>query len=579
MIAPNSAAAEYLATIGGIPAMTLPTGEKLGRPHRSWLLHQLRWRWLLDSWEGGEAYRLAVYGMDVRGMPVRNLIRHKREYPTQQEASWSLQSGRPAGTDPANQATDDDYELRRARTPVPTFLADTVKRHLGKIYTQEIDREGPDALAVWWRDVDGLGTSIDHWMSITVAPLLLVLGHVDVLIEPPPVPDGESVLSKFDQLRFKLDTVVASHILPENLPWWVVGRDGLYEQCVIREPTDSGTVKYRYWDKECWQLYHGDGKPDGYPTLHKYGLVPILRLFDRRRPRERHVGMPRYEALAEIQREFYNRASELILSDTTHAHPLLQGPEDYVQPDGTVPIGPNWLLPKKKNTQGGTASYEGFDVIDFPATGATSLRANLADLRDDADRASLLMKPAGQQGTDGKTVAQSGLAKRLDASEANDLLAEISEVLRTAECRIADLAHLLLTGKVPDEDSVVISYPRQFGLMSSDELLQGIAEWQAALQGAGETPEIDHHLLCEAIRRLLPGLTDEEYEEFEQEIEAFLAKKAKLIQQAREAAPVGPDGTPLADGGGDAQPPEQLMSETESSEREQPDNMVGARTQ
>jgi hypothetical protein len=41
-------------------------------PHVEWTLNQLRWRWLLDSWEGGEAYRMAVYGFDIHGMPERH---------------------------------------------------------------------------------------------------------------------------------------------------------------------------------------------------------------------------------------------------------------------------------------------------------------------------------------------------------------------------------------------------------------------------------------------------------------------------------------------------------------------------
>src|SRR5437763_1466878 len=102
------------------------------RRHPEWLEHQLRWRWLLDSLEGGERYRQAVYGMDKRGLPVRNLIRHKREYPDPREAPAVgiasidgppyLRAGSGLGTDPASLATDDDYELRRARTPVPTFV-------------------------------------------------------------------------------------------------------------------------------------------------------------------------------------------------------------------------------------------------------------------------------------------------------------------------------------------------------------------------------------------------------------------------------------------------------------------------
>ncbi len=54
------------------------------RRHVDWLEHQIRWRWLLDSFEGGDRYRNAVYGPDRRGLPARNLFRHKREYPDPQ---------------------------------------------------------------------------------------------------------------------------------------------------------------------------------------------------------------------------------------------------------------------------------------------------------------------------------------------------------------------------------------------------------------------------------------------------------------------------------------------------------------
>src|SRR5947209_12815829 len=98
--------------------------ELIGRRHPEWREHQLRWRWLLDSLEGGERYRQAVYGYDHRGLPVRNLVRHKREYPDPREplvsgadplgpaASPWTSPGAP-GSDPASRATDDDYELRR----------------------------------------------------------------------------------------------------------------------------------------------------------------------------------------------------------------------------------------------------------------------------------------------------------------------------------------------------------------------------------------------------------------------------------------------------------------------------------
>jgi hypothetical protein len=528
------------------------------------------------------------------------MIRHKREYPTQQDASWSITSGRPAGTDMANQDTDDDYELRRARTPIPSFVADAINRHLGEIYTREIKRESTDdRLTAFWQDVDGEQTSIDNWMLTSVAPLLMVMGHLDILVEPPSVPQGDLVESRADEIRLGLNGCIASHILPENLPWWKLGRRGQYEECVVREAADDGTVKYRYWNTEIWQEFHADGRPartdrieygqirDSYgpiaggPVHHGYGRVPIIRLFDRRRPRERHCGLPRYERIAEIQREYYNKSSELILSDTTHAHPLLQGPEEYVVADGTIPIGPNWLLPKKKSANGD--HYEGFDVIVFPTEGAISLRMNLADMRDDNDRSAMLMKPAGAQGTSGKSVAQSGIAKVLDASEGHKLLSVISDVLHRAEMRIAELALTILDkGKPPViEDIATITYPKKFNLLSAEQLLLGIQQYQAVLATAGPTPQIDHQMLCEVIRMLIPGLNDEQYEVFDEELEEYLEQHAKDLEQARENP--SPQEIPkpsvleTASGLGDII--EEDASATESTERESADNQVGSHTQ
>src|SRR4051812_36388136 len=305
-LAPNSAALAYLATQAGMPRLKLPDGRSLEMPHPEWLLHQLRWRWLLDSWEGGEAYRMAVYGYDIHGMPVRNLIRHKREYPSSFDASYSPQAGRPAGSDQASQATDDDFELRRARTPVPTFVSESVEAHLARIYSREVFREGPAPLQGWWRDVDGQGATMDQWMAGTVAPLLLVLGQLDIIIDHPPAPEGQEIRSRADEVRLGLHTCVASYILPENLVWWTLDRLGGYEACLVREVRDDGTVRWRYWDARSWSLFDQAGKPVGAPVEHGYGRVPIVRLFDRRRPRSRNIGLPRYEAIAELQREYYN---------------------------------------------------------------------------------------------------------------------------------------------------------------------------------------------------------------------------------------------------------------------------------
>jgi hypothetical protein len=507
-----------------------PSQEILRRRHPEWQEHHLRWRWLLDSLEGGERYRQAIYGYDNRGLPVRNLIRHKREYPDPRDAATSgglspmYADMAGPGHDPAAFASDDDYELRRARTPVPTFVAESVETHLARIYAREVKRSGPEALMAWWADVDGCGTSIDEWMTETVAPLLLVLGQVDLMMDHPPLPEGETVATRADVSRLGLDRCVASVILPENLLWWQLDPSGQrYTECLVQECHEvPGGVetRYRYWTAAESTLYDVDGNVLAV-TPNPFGVVPVVRVFDRRKPRCRNIGQSRYESIAERQREYYNRDSELILSDTTQAHPLLQGPEDFVQSDGTIPIGPSWLLPKKKNALGGSATYEGFDVIDFPKDGAESIRKNKADLRDDVDRDSALVRPTGRDG-----IAQSGLSKLMDQADGNNRLAKIARVLARSERVAAGLALLVLGDGLDDEAAraaVEVVYPTEFDLFTAGDVASSASDFQALAANAGALPLTEGLMLSRLMRLCLPGMSDAQYAECDAEILHYLA--------------------------------------------------------
>jgi hypothetical protein len=370
-------------------------------------------------------------------------------------------------------------------------------------------------------------------MTQTIAPLLLVLGQLDILVDHPAVPDGEKVRTRADQVRLRLDTCIASYILPENLVWWKLDRLGNYRECLVREVQDEGTIRWRYWNQDTWTLYDDQGHQIDKPVEHGYRRVPIVRLFDRRRPRCGNIGLPRYEAIAEIQREYYNRDSELILSDTTQAHPLLQGPEDYVQADGTVPIGPNWLLPKKKNSSGASATYEGFDVVQFPKDGAESIRLNKADLRDAADRAALLLKPVGAGGSTAQTVSQSGISKRLDQAAGNDLLGKIAGMLGRAETQMAELAQVVLGlgqgGHEGVRQDLKIHYPTEFDLFTAEELARAIVQFQGILAAAGNAPDTELELLRKLVRLMLPGLDDGDYFDLEAELSRFLELRARKV--------------------------------------------------
>ncbi len=553
-------------------------------PRSEWKEHQLQWRWLLDSFEGGERYRSAFYGMDRRGLPARNLIRHRREYPDPQmypNASYAgfpgfvlgthlgiesaaMMGGGPwpgqIGSDPSSVALDDDYELRRARTPVPEFVAEAVEIHLGKIYDQQVSRSGPDELVDWWQDCDGRGTPMDDWIRKTVAPLLMVLGCLDICLDHPAVPDGETVVTLEDENRLGLGKCVASVILPENMIWWRTDTAGRYTECLVREfadpadrvdydkkgnaidPHDPSDVamawrceylKYRHWTATGWTLYNHDASEVDDSATHPFGRVPIVRLIDIPRQRTPHVGKSRYEAIAYIQREFYNRDSELILNDTIQAHPILSGAKEFMKAENTITVSPNNVLPYGADSSGNVLPWM---YVSPPKDPAESLRQNKKDLVDAKDRRASLTKPAGTPGTTGGTVAQSGISKNLDAVAGNKVLSDIAKTMAGSERKLAEYAWLVLKHRPPtpeERKEIVVKYPTRFQLYSAEELILNLTNLQVGLANLITTrvvPTLQGELISAILYSQMSGLSDETYAEINAEI-------AQAVQIAKVAGP------------------------------------------
>jgi hypothetical protein len=542
------------------------------RRKAEWREHHIGWRKLLDCYEGGDRYANEIYGYDSRGLPVRNLVRHKREYPSPREQNllspsyWQFPATNPMlsqfngiydlgqfpgalGSDRHALTTNDSYEFRRARTPVIRFMAQAIDLHLSRIYSREVKRSGPPELEEFWKDVDGCGRSIDEYWQETIAPILMSVGFIDLVFDHPAKEPDALVESKADQVAQGLDKCVMSYVLPENMVWWKLDAQENYLECVVQElhDADDGSIqtRYRHWTTEGSTLYDGDGMILE-QLAHPYGRVPIRRIFDAKKFRCKNVGMPRYEEIAELQRDHYNRSSELILSDALQAHPVLMGPEDYCQGDAELPVGPDNLLPKKKVSNGATTTYEPFGFLDPPKGAAESIRQNMGDIRDEIDRAACLTKPAGVTGTTGSGVAQSGLSKQLDQSSGNDKLSKISKSLGRGERQACEFALMVLKDAPPDPkvlEAVVVTYPTEFDLFTAADLGAAIESFMANLELAGLAPETELLFFTRYIRLALPGLCDEDYDKCDVEIERVLNEKAKERQEQAELAlaSVAPD--------------------------------------
>jgi len=516
----------------------------IDRRHPEWRRHHIRWKWLLDTLEGGDVYRNEIYGYDTALQPIRNLIRHPHEYPDPRQRFTYGPLGRPAGTDQYAQATDGPYELRRARTPAPTHLKRTLAKHLSKVFGQDAKRSGPPEVEAWWEDVDGARSEMRTWMRDVIAPLVLTLGQLDVICDHPELPEGvepADIRTNADAEKYDLNRVVASYILPENILWWKLNARGEYLELLIEEPLEEGGRRYRHWTPKDWTLYDHRGN-EVERQDHPYGRPPIIRIFDKRRPRCKNVGMPRYEDICEIARESYNAYSEVILSGTHGAHPVVQGPEDYCQAGETIPMGPNNLLPMKKIGEGTVnESYVPFQVLAFDQKGADSLRQNVQDLLDMADLAGHLTKPAGASGggTGSNVVAQSGISKQMDTLDGNQVLGDISETIERCDKQITELFLLVqYEGNPPDAllNAIEVEYPKDFDLFSPEQTAGLAGDYQQALQGTGDTPTADFNQVSTIYRKGFKGMPDEHYDAVDAEIKTAIARNAQSKAMGREAA-------------------------------------------
>lgn len=553
----------------------MPTGKEIvALRHPEWIEHQRTWRWLQDSLEGGDRYRYADYTTDPTRPTLNTLV------------PWYQQAGQ---VDPlTNLATGlaynaivdrnlvphrhemspdgrDLYAMRLARTPIPEVLCRTIELHLSKVLGQPVHRDGPTDVTTWWDDVDGRGTPIADWIAEEAGPLLLALGQIDLVAERPYAADGTLVRTLADQRALGLDTAVVRVVLPENLVWWRLDPRGReYEEALVLERSPDGKVAYRHWTRTDSTLYTDQGRMVSERSYeHGLGVVPMVRVFDRRKPRCEHVGRPRYQEVADLQLALYNGRSELILSDSNQAHAILMLPEDAITEDGEISLSGGGALPMKaiKGDGGFTSGYQAPAFLDPPKGAQAEVRAHLKDLADDADRAGTLAKPAGMSTS--TSVSQSGISKVADQQDGNAILEQVSKVLAKLEHAAARLALTVIRGREPtpaDMDAAKITYPASFDLFSAGDVAAVLEAVQRAASTAGALPLAESALLQRLVTLALPGLEESESEAIGDEIEAFVADRAaewaaqpapQQQGQQGEAAAAGttPDGSDVAASG------------------------------
>jgi hypothetical protein len=302
--------------------------------------------------------------------------------------------------------------------------------------------------------------------------------------------------------------------------WWELdARTKRYDECLVYERLPDGEVCYRHWTASDCTAYdhHGNALPE-LSFGHPYGRVPIVRVFDERKSRTGNTGQSRYEVMAELQKAIYNSRSELILGDVNGSHPTLMMPEELIQRDGKIRVGPTGVIVMPLD---GTGRHVESKYLDVPKGSQAAVREHIGDYSDEALADAEMLKPAGT--TLGATVSQSGVSKAFDVQRGNDYLSEVSETLAEAERLAAEFALVVLFDGNPSEAdlaSVKVQYPREFALSSTAEIAATIYAIQQGASGMGAMPEVEKELIGRLVVAGLPGIDDDRKEALLDEVRA-----------------------------------------------------------
>ena len=82
-------------------------------------------------------------------------------------------------------------------------------------------------------------------------------------------------------------------------------------------------------------------------------------------------------------------------------------------------------------------------------------------------------------------------------------------------------------------------YPARFELFSAAELTDNMSKLQLTLQAAGEAPLTEGMAVRSIVRQLLLGLTDDEYQKLDDEIDLVMQTKASIAEKKNEMRDAG----------------------------------------
>lgn len=323
------------------------------------------------------------------------------------------------------------------------------------------DAGGHTRLEDFWDDVDGEGTNIEDFLEYTVSQARR-FGTGWIFLDRP-----KDVTSMKDDLTAQ---PWAYTVPTRNVVWWEFSRSGSLEAVAYRDPQETGDrdimdlAPLKIWTRATWSRWVPTGvvtDPYSFDVggLNALGIVPACTIFDEYPGCGKAFGKSNMLTTSRVGLDVFNRDSEIREIERMCAFPVLSvSIEGDMAQAKDLAIGLDATLA----TNGKFAP----NYVEPVLNSIDKLQAETNRAKESAYVNSEMGGLIGHSTTDIQT--SSGFHAEVELTKSERRIGKVAASVEAAENKMARL-FLALIGEADVKYS--ISYPRKFGMVDPDRLI------------------------------------------------------------------------------------------------------------
>lgn len=409
--------------------------------------YQYRWKYLLESYLGGEEYRRAGH-----------LTRYQLE-------------------------TDAEYQARLRATPLENHCQSVIS-----VYNSFLFRECPkrefEALEMmpelkdFCRDADLDGRSLDNFMK-DVSTWSSVFGHCFIMVSKPNV----GATTRADEVAMGVRPYVSLLTPMVVLDWqWKRSPSGKYELVYFKYVEDiNGDVRtIKEWTpldiKTSTVNTKKDVVEETIVEVNGLGMIPVVIAYNGRSV-VRGIGVSDITDIADAQRFIYNATNECEQSIRLDSHPSL-----VKTPETEAGIGAGSLIHMPENLDPGLKPY----LLEFNGASVDSIYASIKHTIEAIDK---MANTGAVRATEARTM--SGVAMETEFQLLNARLSEKADNLELAEEQMwklwCEYMGTTWEGK--------IEYPGSFNIRDTGKEIAELVQAKSAATDPRVLAVIDHEII------------------------------------------------------------------------------------